>query len=313
MQINDTLCYIIFMKRLISLLILILCLCTACGEAPINEENTAAIQEAGTKLEFLFISDTQADEDIGDYTELGEVLSSALSDKNISFILHGGDAVNDGEDEDEWQNFHEAYDKACGKLAANHTFMAPGNHDKTGQPMPPSAILPQEIMGPKNGFYSLTFFIDSVHIMVMNSNYMGVEDEELKEWFINEMETNKAAKYHIALFHHPFNSSPDVPRDIERAKKQREIWEPLFEQYGIKLVLNGHQHIYTRNCGENGITYLMVATGSKPSYEVTPPEGSLASYYGICYTHFIYDASSEKLNGISYNKDGEIIDEFTVI
>ena len=45
------------------------------------------------------------------------------------------------------------------------------------------------------------------------------------------------------------NSSTSLPlppaegRDFEYARK---IWKPLFDKYGVDLVLNGHDHTYAR-------------------------------------------------------------------
>ena len=38
---------------------------------------------------------------------------------------------------------------------------------------------------------------------------------------------------------------------------------PLFEKYGVDLVLCGHQHVYMRTAPQNGVTYVMLASGPK--------------------------------------------------
>jgi hypothetical protein len=55
------------------------------------------------------------------------------------------------------------------------------------------------------------------------------------------------------------------------AEKLKANWAPIFEQYGVDLVLEGHQHVYSRSYPmyqgqidyENGIPYIMGVSGSK--------------------------------------------------
>ena len=54
--------------------------------------------------------------------------------------------------------------------------------------------------------------------------------------------SNSDAKWKIVTCHHSV-FSPAQGRDFEYARKN---WKPLFDKYGVDLVLNGHDHTYAR-------------------------------------------------------------------
>ena len=60
--------------------------------------------------------------------------------------------------------------------------------------------------------------------------------------YIEEKLSKSDAKWKIVTCHHSV-FSPAVGRDFEFARKN---WKPLFDKYGVDLVLNGHDHTYAR-------------------------------------------------------------------
>jgi acid phosphatase len=61
----------------------------------------------------------------------------------------------------------------------------------------------------------------------------------------------------IAVFHHPPYTCGTY---LGHAAVQRS-WVPLFERYGVRLVLNGHDHNYQRFI-RNGVTYVVHGGGA---------------------------------------------------
>ena len=98
-------------------------------------------------------------------------------------------------------------------------------------------------------------------------NSTGQLEEQTE--YIREKLTNSDAKWKIVTNHHSV-FSPAEGRDFEYARK---VWKPMFEKYGVDLVLNGHDHTYARghtpvksqNVNESGIfTTLYVTSVSGP-------------------------------------------------
>ena len=84
--------------------------------------------------------------------------------------------------------------------------------------------------------YSVEY--QDVLIIVLNSTgYL----EKQTEYLIDKLSTTNA-KWKIVANHHSV-FSPAVDRDFEYARK---TWKPLFDKYGVDLVLNGHDHTYAR-------------------------------------------------------------------
>ena len=77
-----------------------------------------------------------------------------------------------------------------------------------------------------------------VLILVLNSTDFLEEQTE----YIKDKLSNSAAKWKIVTCHHSI-FSPAKGRDFEYARKH---WKPLFDKYGVDLVLNGHDHTYAR-------------------------------------------------------------------
>lgn len=96
----------------------------------------------------------------------------------------------------------------------------------------------------------------AVEFFVLDSNYMdGVQ----LDWLQQELQKSTAT-WKIAFFHHPLYSSGKThgsSRDL------RTVLEPLFEKYGVNVVLSGHDHIYERVYPQNGILYFVVGNSGK--------------------------------------------------
>jgi 3',5'-cyclic AMP phosphodiesterase CpdA len=108
----------------------------------------------------------------------------------------------------------------------------------------------------------------------------------------------------VAVHHPPYSagyqgSSTDV----------REAFGPLFERYGVQLVLSGHDHDYQRNKRINGVTY--VVTGAAAGTRRTGD----ASFTAVSFSwhHFVDLAIyRDRLVGRAVNQDRRVADTFVV-
>lgn len=84
---------------------------------------------------------------------------------------------------------------------------------------------------------------------IISLNSMQAPGEQ-KAWLEKVLKDNPR-KWSIVTFHHPIYSA-SARRDNSSL---REAWKPLFDQYNVDLVLQGHDHTYargrTRPYGEN--------------------------------------------------------------
>jgi 3',5'-cyclic AMP phosphodiesterase CpdA len=95
-----------------------------------------------------------------------------------------------------------------------------------------------------------------VRFFAVESTYL---DQDQLKWLEDELKKSNE-KWKIVFFHHPLYSSS---RTHGSQLKLRATLEPLFIQYNVSLVLNGHDHVYERIKPQNGIQYFVEGSSGK--------------------------------------------------
>jgi 3',5'-cyclic AMP phosphodiesterase CpdA len=102
--------------------------------------------------------------------------------------------------------------------------------------------------------------LPGLDLFVLNSNSVG---DRQTAWLKQHLAAS-TAKWKVVSFHHPaytcggYLSNPAV---LSR-------WVPLFRQYGVQLVLSGHDHNYQRFAPSHGVTYLVHGGGGQELYSL---------------------------------------------
>ena len=271
--------------------------------------------EPPRKRTVLYFSDMQADPDIGDYSGLGDLMSKAFTSREMpDLVVIGGDSVNDGGDEAEWRLFHNATGEW---FAGVTTASAAGNHDSYALLVEQFDYPREAPAGAGQGFF-YTLSVDSVYFVILDSNIMGAANESDIQWLQAALdnETARQSDWIIVVMHHPMWPVTNNPKDEERAATMREFFLPLLEEFGVALILCGHQHVYSRTfpmsgdaAAENGrgIVQVMVASGDKPTY--TPGERDYITALASAPNFVVLSADSESLVITTFDEEGSIIDE----
>ena len=257
---------------------------------------------------FLFMSDTQASPQTGDYSGFGALLARAADDTiRPSLLILGGDTVNDDADEDEWRDFFQAAGSSLDEITIA---AAAGNHDSSKHlagrfDWPKSA--PEK---PYQGYF-YSFDMSGVHFTVMDSNIMGAANDEDIEWLRDDLSSAVAAEavWRVAVCHHPFWPVADIPKDITRSQTMREFFLPLLTEYGVDLLLVGHQNIYSRCAPEVGPAQVMAASGGKSSY--TPSEKPYLVITADAPNYVRVAVNGSELTVKAFDASGNLIDSFT--
>ncbi len=105
-------------------------------------------------------------------------------------------------------------------------------------------------------YYSFKAPKQDVRFFALESTYM---DQDQIKWLEDELKKS-GEKWKIPYFHHPLYSSA---RSHGSQLKLRAVLEPLFVQYNVSLVLNGHDHTYERIKPQNGILYFVEGTSGQ--------------------------------------------------
>jgi hypothetical protein len=93
-----------------------------------------------------------------------------------------------------------------------------------------------------------------VEFFALDSNYM---DPKQLAWLEGQLKSSDA-KWKICFFHHPmFTAATFHGPDLDLRKQLM----PLFTEYGVNLVLSGHEHVYEHVKPQNGV-YIFVLGNS---------------------------------------------------
>ena len=190
---------------------------------------------------------------------------------DASFVIHAGDLVDSAHKDNEWAQWFKAGGFIHSQWTAipvvgNHEFQRFDGYEGT---LPrrlsiqwrPQFTLPvEENLDEK--LHETVYSVEYQDILVLVLNSTGHLEEQTE--YIREKLTNSDAKWKIVTNHHSV-FSPAEGRDFEYARK---VWKPLFEKYGVDLVLNGHDHTYARghtpvksqNVNESGIFKTLYVT-----------------------------------------------------
>jgi len=272
---------------------------TGCG-AP------ASAKDAEEAFSFIYMSDTQADPGVGDYTAVGELLDKALAHESAPrLIVLGGDSVNDGSSAAEWADFWAASDG----ITDDVTIAAvAGNHDS-------GPLLAEQFDYPETTAegYFYTFTEGNVFFLMLDSNIMGGGNRDHALWIEEQLasESAKNADWRIAVAHHPLWPVADIPKDIQRAQTMRDVYLPSMEGK-IDLFLCGHQHSYARATDMGiGFIQIMAASGAKGSYKAGDMEYIITTAEAPNY--LIIEAGAKALDITSFDSAGSELDGVSVI
>lgn len=237
------------------------------------------------------------------------------------FWLIGGDLVTDPLDH-LWGEFFYA----AGFIPRTTPLIAaPGNHDHTRIMIDGKSRRTTDIGStwtahftlPENGLSELketNYYIDyqGTRFIIINSQSKILEQAV----WLEKVLQNNGSSWTIVCFHHPVYSTGS-DRD---SRTTREAFQPLFDKYGVDLVLTGHDHTYARSKkifegkitgdDQRGTVYVVSVSGPK-AYDLGNKYDSLMVKTANNIQLFqVIDVKEKKLIYNSYTVDGQLFDSF---
>lgn len=179
-------------------------------------------------------------------------------------------------------------------LAAGVRFYASlGNHDHTSE----RYYKPFNMDGKR--YY--TFKRGDVAFFVLDSNYM---DPEQVDWIKKQL-SGSTAHWKICYFHHPLYSDGKMHGPDLDLRKQLE---PIFVEYGVDVVLSGHEHFYERLQPQKGIYYFVLGNSGELRYNGLRPSQDTAKGFDTDRAFALMEISGEELHFQAVSRVGETID-----
>lgn len=275
----------------------------------------------------LIFPDSQSN-DYSGWKQLAQDAAQRCPD--AAFFINMGDLVDNGEDHTQWDAWFDAVDGIIDRIPAVPLM---GNHETYNQQWKvrlPEAYL-QEFSVPDNGSqkfkrYYYSFDYGAVHFTVLNTQWDETEDfipgllDEQLTWFRQDMAAAQK-KWKVVLLHkdvlqYRIHNRPERQEGISDVGK---AFMPLFDAYGVDLVLSAHLHTY-RNRGHirsfqhdsQGPLYILTGVAGNVRYpglwidhaldEKTAPQPETDNYLTL-------DASDDALQITCYLPEGTVIDE----
>jgi predicted phosphodiesterase len=252
---------------------------------------TAALSGTQTAFTFVAFGDTRTNADAHQ-----RVVDSIL-ELAPDFVLHVGDFVEDGNVAGQWTTFFTIEQDL---LRQAPLFGVLGNHDNDSVKYLDAFHFPGN-----ERWYSFDY--GNVHFVALeidgDSNYDPGSGQAL--WLENDL-AHTGQQWKVVFFHVPPYSSGAHGSDLG----VRTALEPLFAQYGVDLVFNGHDHDYERSVA-NGIVYIVAGGGGAP-LGLKVNSNPASAYFTSTYQSVLVTVTGSVLTTTAVRSDGLRFDEFTL-
>jgi len=250
-------------------------------------------------LHFVVYGDTRDGHDIH------RKLVALILKQTPDLVIQTGDLVNKGSSEDLWK----IYDDITGEMRAKvPIYAARGNHDIGGPGYE------QRMTAPFTSGNKLYYSFDKANChfigLCLDEHTQYGPDSEQYKWLIKDLEaTRTKSPTHIFIFFHvPPYSIGSHGSDLD----VRKALCPVFKKYGVRAVLNGHDHNYYHTI-RDGITYIVTGGGGAPLYPVDPGKGAIdGDKYESVHNIVVVDVKGTLVSITALREDGSTIDRFSL-
>ena len=212
------------------------------------------------KVSFTYVTDSQ-DTSVEGFKTFGNTLKNAMA-HNPSFITFAGDIVDNShanwgnEDSlikmEEWIYAYEANKEVSMSIPM---MSAAGNHESAGYQFVYHNNIEYDKALYTGGYYSFDY--ENIHFTVLDTNVFERSDEAETAAQLAWVEQDLASTtkpWKIVMMHIGAYSTGDHSNDSSTLRI-RDMLPPIFAKYKVDLVLQGHDHVYSRTMpyyyGEN--------------------------------------------------------------
>ena len=223
-------------------------------------------------------------------TPIHEQVVAGIRAKHVDLDLHTGDFVLNGNEKILWDL--EFFDPARDLLREVPLYPVLGNHEYDAQWYYIFFSLPAAASGSTTEAW-YAFDYGCMHVTALDSCQDYLPGSAQYQWAVADLASDAAqsAVWRVAIFHHPPFSSGHHGNDPQ----VQATLVPLFEQFGVHVVFNGHDHAYIRS-ERNGVHYVVTAGAGAPLYDLVPGSNDADEKFAVSLHHFVLvDVSEERL------------------
>jgi predicted phosphodiesterase len=222
---------------------------------------------------------------------------------------------------------------------ANNMQISIGNHENSGSEDLNTYLNAFSLTRQFGQVYSFNF--NNVHFLSMATEISYSSGSSQNVFVKNDLAAaaaNPNIDWIIVYFHKPMYSSPSSCSSCPGESSLRDIYHPIFDQYGVDIVLEGHTHDYQRsfpikfnsNSKSNptitdtnrinyidpaGEIYAIVGTGGVNFHSLSSQKSFIAFQQSNRFGYLNIDIQNNGTNLIGKfisNEGGAILDQFTI-
>lgn len=227
-------------------------------------------------------------------------LVSQIAARSPDFYVTTGDLVPDGDSIEAWRNFFDIERP----LTSQTLFLtARGNHD--GDDGLFERLAGSQLDGHDTGDAYGSVDVGPAHFVLIDTEQPLSRGTRQYDFIQSDLAAHVDQPL-IAVLHKPLFSTGRHGGD----RVVHDALGPLFQRYGVDLVLQGHDHDYERSMPINGVTYVVTGGAGAPLFGAagapwTAVKESVFHYLTI-------DASATKLHIVATRLDGTQLDAFDI-
>jgi hypothetical protein len=183
-------------------------------------------------------------------------MNRAASKRSPLFAVVGGDLAysadrsgNKRDDEGRWMTYLKLWHSGMVTPAGELIPMLPliGNHEVIGrydQPISQAPFFYALFPTPGEQGYGSIDFGNYLSVLLLDSGHTHPIKGEQTAWLKNALEARREVSTKIAVYHVP--AYPSYRKLPKQTVMIRENWLPLFDQYGLAVAFENHDHCFKR-------------------------------------------------------------------
>ena len=253
-----------------------------------------------------------------------QVIQALLADvdnapaSRSTICLHAGDFVGSGLVESAWDKgfFLQSSPSVSRFLGSMPVMGTLGNHEGYGDTESQRTLSDRGMLlrkywpglftvAPPHFYYSFDYGL--VHVAVLDTWTTTFDPDSAEyKWLAQDL-ASTTRPWKIVMLHNPAWAA-FAGRD--NYASIREYLCPLFQSTAVDLVIQGHDHFYSR-CEVDGVQYVTIGGGGG---ELVPPDTALPHVVTAAEVHHFIrlDVTGDSLSETAISVDGKILDSFVL-
>lgn len=223
--------------------------------------------------------------------------------RDPDLVLVSGDMMNNGSDINQWQDYWFGPLEVGNLAQTTPILFSRGNHDGEGNLPYAYSVLPNN-----EAWYAFTY--GSVRFIFLDTN---IQTAEQTAWLQAELASPQArhATFRVVSFHKPPYSDLWDSADYTGEAFVRDNWVPLFEDYRVDVVVNGHTHAYLRGL-RNNVMYMIVGGAGNTIDTYTSYDWGFFTVKKSVDHYGVMEVNGDRLTWKAYDTGDSLFDSYAL-